>query len=205
MVRRSCDTPASMVVRCSIARSMRHFHFQECRRRAPDLARAARAEIRRLAALAERLGGVGEPHDRPDLVAQEQDGDEEHTSEVPPSRQENPRIRIVGVGAPREHAHDGVVKLDPDFDDRRAADRIDPERQTDLLADLVRQRRVELREERLRSGRRQHRLRQEIDHEIQPVLRDAAQLRHDLRPADRFCRRRSGSRSPASRRTTDSQ
>ena len=87
------------------------FHFQKCGRRAPHLARAARPEVRRLAALAERLGGVGEPHDRPDLVAQEQDGDEQHNQRGRHHpEQEYPRIRIVGIGAPREHAHDGVVE-----------------------------------------------------------------------------------------------
>ena len=68
-------------------------------------------------------------------------------------------------------------KLEADLDDRRAAERVDPERQTDLLADLVRQRRIKLVEKRLRSGRRQQRLRQEIDDQPQPVLGDAAELR----------------------------
>ena len=50
-------------------------HLDEGLRRAAHLARAARPEVRHLAALAEALGGVGEPQDRPDLVAQEQDRD----------------------------------------------------------------------------------------------------------------------------------
>ena len=54
------------------------FHFQEGGGGAAHFACAARAEIRNLAALAERLGGVGQPHDRPDLVAQEQNGDGQH-------------------------------------------------------------------------------------------------------------------------------
>ena len=47
-------------------------HLDEGLRRAAHLARAARPEVRRLAALAEAFGGVGEPQDRLDLVAQEQ-------------------------------------------------------------------------------------------------------------------------------------
>ena len=86
-------------------------------------------------------------------------------------------LEIVSVGAARKYAHDGIVELDPDFHDRGAADGIDPERQPDLFADLVRQRRVKLREERLRARRRQLRLGQEIDHEAEPILRDAAELR----------------------------
>ncbi len=85
-------------------------------------------------------------------------------------------LEIVGVGAAREHAHDRVVELDADFHDRRAADGVDPERQPDLLADLVRQRRIKLREERLRPRRRQLRFGQEIDDKAEPILRDAAQL-----------------------------
>ena len=46
-------------------------HLDEGLRGAAHLARAARPEVRHLAALAEALGGVGEPQDRPDLVAQE--------------------------------------------------------------------------------------------------------------------------------------
>ena len=50
-------------------------HLDEGLRRAPHLARAARTEIRHFAALAETFGGVGQPQDRLDLVAQEDDGD----------------------------------------------------------------------------------------------------------------------------------
>ena len=153
-------------------------HFQKRGGGTAHFARAARPEILRLAALAEGLGGVGKPHDRPDLIAQEGDRDGEHDERGHHHPdQEDPGIGIVDVGALGEDAHDRVVELDADFHDRRAADRVDPERQADLLADLLRQRLVELREERLRSGRRQLRARQEIDDQAETILRDAAQLR----------------------------
>ena len=69
------------------------------------------------------------------------------------------------------------AKLDADFDDRRTSQRIDPERQADLPTDFIRQRRIKLRKERLRPGRRQFGLGGEIDHQPQPILRDAAKLR----------------------------
>ena len=75
MVRRSCDDAGqhggALLDRALDAR----LHLDEGLRRAPHLARAARPEVRHLAALAEALGGVGEPQDRLDLVAQEQDRD----------------------------------------------------------------------------------------------------------------------------------
>ncbi len=83
MVRRSCETPASIAVRCSIAALDARFHFKECHRRAPHLARAARPEIRHLAALAETLRGIGQAQDRADLVAQEQTATMSSTSDVP--------------------------------------------------------------------------------------------------------------------------
>ncbi len=153
-------------------------HLQERGRGAAHLARAARAEILRLAALAEGFRRVGEPHDRPDLVAQEGDRDRQHDQRRRHHPdQEDPRIRIVDVGARREDAHDRAGKLDADFHDRGAADGVDPERQADLLADIVGQRLVELIEERLWPGRRQLAAGDEIDHEAEPVLRDAAELR----------------------------
>ena len=154
------------------------FHFQKRGCGAAHFAGAARPKVRRLAALAERFGGVGQPHDRLDLVAQEQDGDgqHDHRGQHHP-RQEGQRIGRVGVGARREHAHDGVVKLYADFHDRGTADGVDPERQADLLADLVRQLLIERGEERLWARRRQIGDRQEIDHQAEPVLGDATQLR----------------------------
>src|SRR5215472_9308525 len=110
IVRKSCDTPASMVVRCSMARSMRAFISRK--------AAAARTEVRRLAALAEGLGGIRQPYDRANLVAQKSDRDGQHHkggSDHPD--QENPGIRIVDVGAPGEDAHHRIVQFDADLDD----------------------------------------------------------------------------------------
>ena len=53
-------------------------HFQKRRGGAADFARAARTEIRHLAALAESFRRVRQAHDRPDLITQEKDGDREH-------------------------------------------------------------------------------------------------------------------------------
>src|SRR5712675_1052621 len=72
-VRRSCETPASMVVRWSIERSTRAFISMK----AEAARRTSRAEVRHVAALAEALDRLGEPQDRPDLVAQEEDRDGE--------------------------------------------------------------------------------------------------------------------------------
>ena len=153
-------------------------HLEEGLRRAAHLARPARAEVRHLAALAETLGGVGEPQDRPDLIAQEQDGDrDQHQRGADHPEQEDLGIRRVGRAAPREHPHHRIVELDADLDQRRAPDGVDPERPPDLLAQLDRQRLIEQREERLRPGRRHFVDRQEIDDEPEPLLRDAPQLR----------------------------
>ena len=117
-------------------------HLDEGLRRAPHLARAARAEIRHFAALAEAFGGVGQPQDRLDLVAQEDDGDDEqHRRGAEHPEQEDLRVRRIGRVAAREHAHHRVVELDPDLDQRRFADGVDPERPPDLLAQFFRQRR----------------------------------------------------------------
>ena len=72
-------------------------HLQEGLRGAAHLARAARPEVRRIAALAEALGRVGEPQDRPDLVAQEQDRDgEQHQRGADHPEQEDFRVRRIG-------------------------------------------------------------------------------------------------------------
>ena len=177
-VRRSCETPASIAVRCSMAALDARLHLDEGLRRAPHLARAARAEIRHFAALAEAFGGVGQPQDRLDLVAQEDDGDaDQHQRGADHPEQEDLRVRRIGGAAPREHPHHRLVELDADLDQRRFADRVDPERPRDLLAQLVRQRLIEQREERLRPRRRHFAQGQEIDHQAEPVLRDAADLR----------------------------
>ena len=153
-------------------------HLDEGLRRAPHLARAARAEIRHVAALAEAFGGVGEPQDRLDLVAQEDDGDaEQHQRGADHPEQEDFRIRRIGRAAAREHPHHRVVELDADLDQRRLADGVDPVRPADLLAQFLRQRLIQQREERLRTRRRHLAEGQEIDHQAEPLLRDAADLR----------------------------
>ena len=178
MVRRSCDDAGqhrgALLDRALDAR----LHFEERLRRAAHFARAARPEIRRLAALAKTFGGVRQPQDRLDLVAQEQHRDDQQDR----GRAEHPededlRIRGIGGAALGEDAHHGVVELDADFDQVGAADGVDPERPADLPAELHRQRLVEQREERLWPGRRHVADGQEIDHQLQPLLRDAPQLR----------------------------
>ena len=152
-------------------------HLDEGGRCAPHLTRAARAEVRHLAALAEALGGIGEPQDRADLVAQEGDRDgEQHDRGAHHPQQEDMRVRGVSRVAAREHPHHGVVEPDSNLDQCRAPDRIDPERPPDLPADLLRERLVEQREERLRPRRRHLGHRQEVDHEPKVFLGEAADL-----------------------------
>ena len=70
-VRRSCDDAGQhggALLDCALDARL---HFDEGERGTPHLARAARAEVGDLAALAEALGRVGEAQDRLDLVAQE--------------------------------------------------------------------------------------------------------------------------------------
>ena len=75
-------------------------HLDEGLRRAAHLERAARTEVRHLAALAEALGGVGEPQDRADLVAQEQDrDDQQHGRGADHPDQEDFRVRGIGGAA----------------------------------------------------------------------------------------------------------
>ena len=152
-------------------------HLQERLRGAAHFARAAGTEVRRLAALAETFGGVGQPQDRLDLVAQEQHRDDQQDRGRPQHPEdEDLRIRGIGGAALGEDPHHGVVELDADFNQVGFADGIDPERPCDLAAELHRQRLVEQREERLWAGRRHVADGQKIDHQLQP-LRDAAQLR----------------------------
>ena len=94
-------------------------HLHERLGRLADLAGAARPEVRHLAALAEAFGGLGQTQDRLDLVAQEQDGDEQqHERRADHPEQEDLRIRGIGGVAPGKHLHHGVIKLDPDLDQR---------------------------------------------------------------------------------------
>ncbi len=119
-------------------------HLDEGLRRAPHLARATRSEIRHFAPFAETFGGVRQAQDRLDLVAQEDDGDaDQHQRGTDHPEQEDFRIRRVGGAAPREHPHHFVVELNANLDQRRLADRVDPERPADLLAQFVGQRRIE--------------------------------------------------------------
>ena len=174
------------------------FHLHEGVRGAPHLARAARAEVRHLAPLAEALGRIRERQDRSDLVAQEQDRDAEqdHRGAHHP-HQEDVGVGRVGGAAPGEHPHHRVVEQDADLDQRRAADRIDPERPLDLLADLLRQRLIEQREERLGSGRRQIGAGQEVDHAARAAPGRCVARSAGRHPADRCGRRRSARRYPA--------
>ena len=57
------------------------------------------------------------------------------TSEVPTIQTRKMcELDDIGGAARREHAHHRIVELDADLDQRRAADRVDPERPADLLA-----------------------------------------------------------------------
>ena len=176
MVRRSWLTPGQHGGALLHGALDAALHLDEGGGGAPHLARAARTEVRHLAALAEALGGVGEPQDRADLVAQEQDGDgEQHQRGADHPGQEDLGIRRIGGAAAGEHPHHRIVELDADLDQRRAADGVDPERPADLPAELLRQRLIEQREERLRPRRRQLVLGEEIDDQVEPLLRDAPQ------------------------------
>ena len=152
-------------------------HFHERLRRLPHLPCAADPEIRRLAALAEAFGGLRQPQDRPDLVAQEQHrDDQEDRGRAQHPEDENLRIGGVGGAALREHAHHGVVEPNANFNQVGFADGIDPERPADLAANLHRERLVEQREERFRPGRRHVADGKKIHDQLQP-LPDAAELR----------------------------
>ena len=151
-------------MRCSTCVRDAVAHLEEGFRGLAHLARAARAEIvGNGAALAEGVGGFREPQDRADLVAQEQDRDgQQDDRRADHPQQEDVRVGRVGLAARGDEAQDGVVVLDADLHVARLADRIDPERLVDVLADLVRQRPVEQREERLRARRRQIARRQNL-------------------------------------------
>ena len=178
MVRRSWLTPASIAGALLDRALDARFHLQERAGGAAHFARAARPEVRGLAALAEAFGGVGQPQDRLDLVAQEQHRDDQQDRRgADHPEQEDLRIRGIGRAALGEYAHHRIVKLNADFDQIGAADGIDPERLADLAAEFDRQRLVQQREERFWAGRRHVADRQEIDHQVQPLLRDPPQLR----------------------------
>ena len=113
------------------------FHLQKRLRGAAHFTRAAGTEVRRLTALAEAFGGIGQPQDRPDLVAQEQHRDDQQDRRgTDHPEQENLGIRGVSRAALREDAHHGVIELNPDLHQIGAANGIDPERLCDLSAEL---------------------------------------------------------------------
>ena len=117
IVRRSWLTPASIAVRCSICRSTRSRMSWKATRRLAHLARAARREVGHRAALAEIVDGGGQRQDRPDLVAQEEDGDgEQHEAGADHPDDEDQRVGGVGLAAAGEDAQHVVVELDADLD-----------------------------------------------------------------------------------------
>jgi hypothetical protein len=114
--------------------------------------------------LAEALRGFCKAQDRPDLIAQESDGDaDEYQRAADHPQQEDVRVGGVGLAAAGEDAQHLVFQPDADFHDVGGADRIDPEGPVDLLVDLLAQEVVEDREERLGAGGGQGIGRQYVD------------------------------------------
>ena len=134
------------------------FHFDEGVPRLTDLPGAVRAEIE-VPALAEILGGVRQPQDRPDLVAQEDDRDRQQDDHGPEHPQhEDMRVGFVGERPARHQPKHLVAEVDANFHKSRAADRVDPERLSDLGLDLIGEgarQGIERAEERSRHRRRQ--------------------------------------------------
>ncbi len=83
----------------------------------------------------------------------------------------------ISCAAGGEYAHHCVVEPDADFQQCGAPDRVDPERPTDAVADLLRERLVHQGEEGFRPRRRQFVHRQKVNHQAELLLRDAAKLR----------------------------
>jgi hypothetical protein len=152
-------------------------HLDEGVGRLTHLARAARAEIGwRGPALAEALGRLRQAQDRFDLVAQEQDRDrQQHERRSDHPQQEDLRVGRVGLAAAGDDMHHRGVELDANIDEVGAADRVDPERPSDLARQLVRERRIEKIEERLRAHLRQFFAGHELDPETQTLFGDARQ------------------------------
>ena len=179
MVRRSWDTPASMVVRCSMVRSTRVFISMKAEAGTAHLLGAARPEVRHVAALAEALDRVGEPQDRPDLVAQEQDRDGDAApARCPPSTTgrspSSTHRRRCGARRRACTASSSWMRISTRFE--RPTVSIQNGRPICLRTSCG-QRLVEQREERLRPDRRQRVDGQEIDREPEPLLGDATQRR----------------------------
>ncbi len=82
-----------------------------------------------IGALAEGLGGGGQPLDGPHLVADEQHrhrGQEQGGARQP--HHERARLGREGAVARRQHPQDTLRQLDPDIDIGRVAGRVEPER-----------------------------------------------------------------------------
>ncbi len=151
-------------------------HLDEGLRGAAHLARAARPEARHLAALAEAFGGVGEAQDRPDLVAQEQDRDARAApARCRPSRAgrspSSTHRRRCAARTRASRCRRAGCGSRPGSSARPCRSRTGG---GSARADLLRQRLVEQREERLRPGRRHFGRGQEIDRQAEPLLRDRA-------------------------------
>ena len=203
IVRRSWLTPLSIVVRCSMLRSMRRF----ISRKAWPAWRTSRAPRGRKSTsrpLPRALGGLRKAQDRPDLVAQEQDGDaEQHEGRAAHPHQEDVRVGGIGLAAPRQNAHHVVlVELDAHLHIARAADRIDPVGTVDLSPQLVGEGLVENGEEGLWARRRQVRVAQDVHVELQALRGDARERAGIRCPADSSRRCRSAPRCRRSPRRT---
>jgi hypothetical protein len=177
MVRRSWLTPLSIALLDLALDALAH--LDEGRAGPAHLVGAARPEIaRHRPPLAEAFRRLRQMQDRSDLVAQEGDGDgDEHERGADHPQEENVGVGGVGVAAAGEDAQHVIVEADADLDDRGIADRVEPERPVDLARDLLAERIVEDREERLGAGRRQRVGRQQVDLQLQPLLGDADHLR----------------------------
>ncbi len=148
------------------------FHFDKSLARLPHLPRAARIKFK-IAPLAERFRRARKQKDRLDLVAQKGDrrhDQDERSADHPPK--EDLGIGRVGGAAQGDDAQDRVIELDPDLDEIRAPDRIEPEGLANLAPNLVRQGGIEDREERFWQRGRQFAVRQEFHVDFQPLLGD---------------------------------
>src|SRR6185437_3214172 len=152
-------------------------HLDEGSRCAPYFARTAGTEIRHFTPLAETLGGISQPENRLDLIAQEYDCDNQQNRRCANHpKKENLRIGYISRASTRKHSHHRIVELNADFEQCRLADSIDPVGSPDLLAEFFGQCLVQQRKEGFRPRGWHLRQRQEINHEAEPLLRDAPDL-----------------------------
>ena len=130
MVRRSWLTPLSIAVRCSIARSMRGFISRKAyaARRTSRAPRGRNSTSRPLPNFRRRRRA----QNRLDLVAQEQNRDDQHHRGSDHPDNEDFGVGGVGRAAPRDDPQDGLAHLHAHFDEIGAPDRVDPERQANL-------------------------------------------------------------------------